>query len=37
LFLAIFNRFSALQVQKEIKRLNFIPFYTISSLSLAQK
>jgi hypothetical protein len=33
----IFERFSALQVQKGIKRQLFISFHTISSLSLAQK
>jgi hypothetical protein len=35
--MAIFERFSAIQVQKGVKRHNFVPFYTIYSLSLAQK
>jgi hypothetical protein len=32
-----FSCFYALQVQKVVKRPNFISFYTISSLSLAKK
>jgi hypothetical protein len=31
---AIFECFYALKVQKEVKRHNFVSFYTVSSLSL---